>query len=140
MTPLPLTAFPYKTTDKIRYGDTDRQGHVNNATFLTFLETGRAEILVNPSIPVLDTGASFVIASVTLNFLKEINWPGEVEIGTGVRKIGNSSVKLYQQIFQNGECVATADTVVVQVDDQTGKSRHLTDQGRAKITKWILDQ
>ncbi len=40
--------FPVVTTDKLRYCDTDRQGHVNNAVFLTFLETGRVELLYNP--------------------------------------------------------------------------------------------
>lgn len=36
-----LKDFPSVTFDKIRYGDTDRQGHVNNAVFSAFLETGR---------------------------------------------------------------------------------------------------
>ncbi len=36
-----LEEFPLRTSDKVRYGDTDRQGHVNNAVFSTFLETGR---------------------------------------------------------------------------------------------------
>ena len=32
-------AFPSRTHDKLRYNDTDRQGHVNNAVFSTFLES-----------------------------------------------------------------------------------------------------
>ncbi len=40
-----LEDFPHRTFDKLRYGDTDRQGHVNNAVFATFLETGRVEML-----------------------------------------------------------------------------------------------
>ena len=44
--------FPLKTYDKIRYADTDRQGHVNNAVFSTFLETGRVKILYNPDYPI----------------------------------------------------------------------------------------
>ena len=36
-----LDQFPLRTRDKLRYADTDRQGHVNNAVFATFLETGR---------------------------------------------------------------------------------------------------
>ena len=31
--------YPVLTTDTIRYGDTDCQGHVNNAVFSTFIET-----------------------------------------------------------------------------------------------------
>ncbi|MEZ4763396.1 MAG: acyl-CoA thioesterase, partial [Calditrichia bacterium] len=59
---LNLDDFPLKTFDKIRYADTDRQGHVNNATFSTFLETGRVEVLYNAEFPVLFANSSFVIA------------------------------------------------------------------------------
>jgi acyl-CoA thioester hydrolase len=30
--------------DVLRYADTDRQGHVNNAVFATFLESGRVRV------------------------------------------------------------------------------------------------
>lgn len=36
-----LAAYPLHSRDKLRYGDTDRQGHINNAVFATFFETGR---------------------------------------------------------------------------------------------------
>ena len=48
--PLPvLEDFPARATDTIRYADTDRQGHVNNAVFSTFLETGRVMFLLGAS-------------------------------------------------------------------------------------------
>lgn len=131
--------FPLKTYDKIRYADTDRQGHVNNATFSTFLETGRVEVLYNPEFPVLSDNSSFVIASLKLAFLKEIKWPGQVEIGTGILKTGNSSLHIYQQLFQNGSCVATAETVIVQVDNTGGRSAPLTDFAKETLAKWTLN-
>lgn len=91
-----LEAFPFQTFDKVRYADTDRQGHVNNAAFSTFLETGRVEFLYNPQDPLAAEGASFVIANLSLTFLSEIIWPGRVDIGTGVAKVGNSSLRLFQ--------------------------------------------
>lgn len=136
---LKLSDFPSSTYDKIRYSDTDRQGHVNNATFATFLETGRVEILYNPDYPVLTPTTSFVIASLQLDFVQEIKWPGKVEIGTGIQKIGNSSVVLYQQLFQEDICTARATTVIVQVSDETAKSIALTDQAKSTLQKWLLD-
>jgi acyl-CoA thioester hydrolase len=35
---LELKDFPLTSIDKIRYSDTDRQGHVNNAVFASYLE------------------------------------------------------------------------------------------------------
>ena len=40
-----LDDFVALSREKLRYSDTDRQGHVNNAVFSTFLETGRVELL-----------------------------------------------------------------------------------------------
>ncbi|GAB4418961.1 MAG: thioesterase family protein [Bacteroidia bacterium] len=134
-----LQAFPLRTHDKVRYADTDRQGHVNNASFSSFLETGRVECLYNEGLPILKPGASFVIASLNLNFLKEINWPGQVDIGAGVLKIGNASIRLYQQLFQGSVCVATAETVIVQVDNHSGGSTPLSDTAREVLAQWLID-
>lgn len=139
MKELKLADFPLRTFDKIRYVDTDRQGHVNNALFASFLETGRVEVLYNPAYPILAEGSSFVIASLKLEFLEEITWPGQVDIGTGIRKIGKSSIIIFQNLFQNENCVANAETVIVQVDNDTRRSASLTDSAKKTLVNWLLD-
>ena len=126
-----LEAFVLRTGDKLRYGDTDRQGHVNNAVFATFLETGRVELLYNEALA--DLGAAFVIARLELDFLAEVNWPGEVEIGTAVLDVGRSSFKLFQKVFQDGKPVAQAGTVIVQMSESTRKSQPLSERARERL-------
>lgn len=133
-----LEAFTFQTYDKVRYADTDRQGHVNNAIFATFLESGRVEFLYNPQNPLAAEGAAFVIVNLNVNLLAEINWPGRIDIGTGVTKVGSSSLRLYQGLFQNGRCVATAETVIVQMNEQTRKSQPLSDEAKAFLTQHQL--
>jgi len=77
---------PIVTSDKIRYANTDRQGYINNAVFATFCETGRVEVLYDPDRPLTSTDGEFVIASLNLAFRGELHWPGEVTIGTYLRK------------------------------------------------------
>lgn len=137
MSLLPLNDFPLRTYDKIRYADTDRQGHVNNAVFATFLETGRVECLYSPDLPLLAAGASFVIVSLNLTLSAELRWPGTVEIGTGVLKTGTSSIRLYQQLFQHGKPAAHAETVIVQVGPG-GQSAPLTESARNLLSQWLL--
>ena len=134
-----LDDFPFQTFDKLRYADTDRQGHVNNAVFSTFLETGRTEFLYDPDNPLTAEDASFVIASMTLHFVAEVNWPGKVDIGTGISRVGNSSLGLVQGVFQDGRCVATAETVIVQMDDRTRKSSPLSSKARDFLMKNQMD-
>ena len=90
----------------VRYGGADRQGHVNNAVFASFLEAGRVNMLFTPHGPLHARGAAFVIA--------RLNWPGEVGVGTRVARIGRSSMTLEQAIYQNGVCAATAENVIVR--------------------------
>lgn len=140
MSPLDLDNFPLKTFDKIRYADTDRQGHVNNAVFSTFLETGRVEILYNEALPIRSENASFVIASLKLDFFKEIKWPGQVDIGTGILKIGNSSIVLYQKLFQDNIGVAQAETIIVQVHNDSKSSFPLSNQAKQSLSSWLLEK
>jgi acyl-CoA thioester hydrolase len=125
-----LQDYPRRSTDKVRYADTDRQGHVNNALFATFLETARVELFYDRRSPLASDGAEFVIAHLRLDFLHEIQWPGSVEIGTAVTRLGNSSVTLSQAIFQEERCVAEAEAVVVHIDTKTRKAQPLPEAAR----------
>ena len=126
MTQTPTLAdYPRRAFDKLRYADTDRQGHVNNAVFATFFETGRVEFLYDPAAPLHAPDGAFVIARVAVDFVDEIRWPGTVEIGSRVAAIGRSSIRLEQALFQDGRHVASAESVIVHVDTGDRKSRPL---------------
>jgi acyl-CoA thioester hydrolase len=103
------------------------------------LETGRVEVLYDENTPVLAENCSFVIASLNLNYLHEIRWPGTVDVGTGVTKLGSSSIRLYQHIFQSDILVATAETVIVQVSNHTKKSSPLSEEGRERLLELSLN-
>jgi acyl-CoA thioester hydrolase len=81
---LAITDFPLRAQDKLRYGDTDRQGHINNAVFSTFLETGRVELIYDHAHQLVEPGTAFVIARLEMDFRSELLWPGEVEIDAQV--------------------------------------------------------
>jgi acyl-CoA thioester hydrolase len=44
------------TSDVIRFGDTDAYGHVNNAVFATFCESGRVHLFRTRLDPTLPSG------------------------------------------------------------------------------------
>lgn len=134
--PLPtLDDFPVKAVDTIRYGDTDKLGHVNNAVFSTFLETGRTRLLLDSRRSVAPEGAGFVIARLVLDYRAELHWPGQVEIGTGVSAIGRTSVTMTQALFQNGKCCATAETVIVLFDLAHRHPMELPEASRAILSE-----
>ena len=131
-----LADFPARASDTIRYGDTDRQGHVNNAVFSTFLETGRTQLLLDPAVRDLQPGTSLVLARMALDFLAEITWPGTVSIGTRVTSIGRSSIKFEQALFQDDRCAATAESITVLVDNDTHRSTPIADALRTHFQRF----
>ncbi len=131
-----LKQFPFVTFDKVRYNDTDRQGHVNNAVFATFFETGRVEMLYQPSHQFLSDDCSFVVAKSTIELIAEIHWPGQVDIGTGIVRIGNNSLVIAANLYQQGRLVATSETMVVQVNTQTKTSQGLEPKAKLLLEKF----
>jgi len=66
-----------------------------------------------------------VIARLLIDFRSELFWPGTVEIGTGVLKVGRSSFTLAQGMFSQGKLAATTEATIVMVDKQTRRSTPL---------------
>ena len=139
LTNIRLDDYPIKTYDKIRYRDMDRQGHVNNAVFSSFLETGRVELIYNSSNQIISMDSSFVIASLNLDFILELKWPGTVEIGTGIIKIGTSSIKIVQGLYQDKKLAATAETIIVQTNKKTGSSKPLSSKAKEILNRYLIE-
>ncbi|GHD12695.1 acyl-CoA thioesterase [Tianweitania populi] len=135
-----LGFYPHRVKDRLRYGDTDRQGHVNNAVFSTLLETGRVAILYDKAGGLASKGCAFVIARLEIDFRAELNWPGEIVIGTAVAKIGRSSFDLSQALFQDAACAAVSRSVIVQMDESTRRSHPLSEQSRSVLSNILIQQ
>lgn len=67
-----LDRYPARIIEKVRYSDTDRQGHVNNVLFAFFFEAGRVDLLFQRGdAPV--AGCFYVLARSTIEFLDELH-------------------------------------------------------------------
>jgi acyl-CoA thioester hydrolase len=125
--------FPHWATDTIRYGDLDRQNHVNNAVFSTYLETGRVLLQRGAENGLLLPGAEFALVRVVIDFRSELHWPGTVDIGTAIAHLGTSSLIFAQAIFQGETCAASAESTLVLLDAATRRPRPYPDDVAARI-------
>jgi len=103
----------------------DQQGHVNNAVYSTYLETGRVAVIFDPDHGLQVAGSTTVLARLQIDFLRELRWPARVEIGTAVAEIGRSSYAFMQGIFCDGICAATGRSTMVLIDLETRRSKPL---------------
>lgn len=120
-----LEDYPLHTTEKLRFADTDCNGHISNAVFAVCCQNARMELLHDPSRIPLPFNAQFVIARLEIDFLGEMRWPGSVVIGTRCDHVGRSSLLMTQALFVDGRCAANARSTVVLMDRATRRSAHL---------------
>ena len=126
--------FAVWTTDTVRYGDLDPNLHVNNGAINQFFEDGRVSFRQQRlSSTDGDKLTGFAVVKFSVSYRAPAHYPGDVEIGTVVTRVGGSSYGLGQGVFQNGACVATAEVVTVHFDPETSKSRPLPDDIRAAL-------
>ncbi len=137
--PPKIEDFPHQDYDKLRYGDLDTLGHVNNVVFATLFSTGRTGLFGLPDIDAWNRAdVTFVIARLELDYHAELRWPGTVESGTGIKSIGKSSIALFQALYQAQNCVATAHTVMVQVSAKTHRPVPISDTMRALLAPYMF--
>jgi acyl-CoA thioester hydrolase len=122
--------YPEWTRVTIRYADLDPNNHVNNGAINQFFEDGRVHFrLARMASLGADTLAGFALVRFAATYRAALHYPGDVEIGTVVTRIGGTSYDLGQGIFRSDTCVATAEVTTVHIAG--GRSAPLPDALRA---------
>jgi acyl-CoA thioester hydrolase len=131
-----LADYPHQVTDIVRFGDLDPQGHVNNAVFSTYFESGRVAMFRDPDLGIGVANATFVLVRQEIDFLRELRWPGNVVIGTALAELGRSSFTVAQAIFHGEECAAAGRATLVMLDLTTRRPRPLPPEAIARLERW----
>ena len=115
------------TREIIRYADLDPVGHVNNNAYGLFIENARTMLFLDAEreiISELNLGSQcdWVLRKLDIDFLREIHYPGEVEVGIAITRIGKSSMVVNHGVFTEDYCAATAVGISVYFDLKTRSS------------------
>jgi acyl-CoA thioester hydrolase len=105
--------YPMRFAYRTLFSDMDANRHLNNGTFGRLFEEGRAH-LTHRAFGAAAGGLSFLLATITIEFLSEARYPGSVEVASAVTRVGGSSYTLAQAAYQDGKCAALADCVMVK--------------------------
>ena len=126
--------YPISFVTQTRFQDIDPNRHLNNVAFATMFENARVRFNrgLRPWAERPKNERSMV-AAITINYLREGQYPDDVEISSGVSRIGTSSYVIAQAMFQNGHCIATCDSIIVCRTD--GESRPLRPEVVAELEK-----
>jgi acyl-CoA thioester hydrolase len=121
----------------IRWGDMDAMGHVNNTVYFRYLEQARLSWFEHiDCVPDPANGQGPVIINAHCTFLRQLKYPGEIEVRTFAATPGRSSIETMHEIRR----VDTPDVIaaeggakVVWIDYQREKSLPIPDAVRVRF-------
>ncbi len=118
---------------RVGFYETDALGHVNNTRLPQWFERSRDPLfdLFNPEKSLHNP--HLILARMEVEYKREIYYGAEVEIRTGVRRVGTKSFVVYQEAWQNNQCCAFGESVLVHYDYPTKATLPLTDAQRAML-------
>lgn len=135
---LRMSEFRFFHPIEVRYGDLDPQGHLNNAKYLTYFESGRIHYftslgLFTPGQSFMDIGVIMAEARVTFHAPVEYGTP--VKVGVRTSRLGNKSINVDQNVVhaETGAVLASGQVVLVAFDYHTNKSIPIPGEMREKI-------
>lgn len=131
-----MDGFNHIHTINVRFKDIDVLGHVNNAVILTYVEAARVPFLVALGIRSLRAGVgdiAFIVAHINCDFKQPVYYGQNVEVGTRVSHIGNTSLRLDHRVEADGELAAEGYCVLVHFDYATQQSISISPEMVRKI-------
>jgi acyl-CoA thioester hydrolase len=125
----------------IRWGDMDAMGHVNNTVYFRYFESARIDWFNEVAATPDPTGEGPVIVNAHCTFLKQLKYPGEIEVRSFVGAPGRSSFEMTHEIRlvgadgEAGALHATGGAKIVWVNFPAEKSMPLPEPIRALLSQ-----
>lgn len=126
----------HTTRIAMRWGDMDALGHVNNTVYFRYMEQARIEWLEQIGRIFTPTQGPVVIHA-QCNFLRQLKYPGDVEVLSYVGAVGRSSVEtMYtiRRVDMPEVSVAEGQAKIVWIDFAAEKSIALPDHVRVLLS------
>lgn len=129
----------YRTVIEPRVSETDGVGHINNTTVPVWLEAGR-----NPIFHLFTPDNSFknwrmIILRMNVEYVSQLYYGKLAEVRTWVRRIGNSSLELYEEIHQDQGLCAKGTALYVNFNVQTQTSEPIPEEIREELRKHLYE-
>jgi acyl-CoA thioester hydrolase len=131
------TEFRVLRSITTRWEDEDVYGHVNNVVYYSFFDTAVNGFLIDATgTDIRRLDAVGLVAETQCEFLRELNFPRDVQAGLAVTRLGTSSVTYRIGLFQGDgdEPAAIGRFVHVYVDSKTREVTPIPELIRNAVT------
>merc|ERR1711916_24460 len=133
--------FKYFLDIQLRFNDNDVYGHVNNYIYYSFFDTVVNHFLVHRGNLHCNKSQDIgLVVTSSCNYFAPLTYPGKIEAGLCISKIGKSSLTYEIGIFdENKQLCAAGNFVHVFVNEGTRRPSSIPDAIR-KASETILTE
>lgn len=127
------SAYGHWTAVPIRYSDQDAMAHVNNVALAQYVEASRTAFIYELVRRGGVVGLEFILARMAIDYVAEVHYPGVVDVGARLQRLGTKSLTTAYGLFVGDQCVALSECVNVFYDMSTRKTVAPPDEVRAAL-------
>jgi acyl-CoA thioester hydrolase len=116
-----MNGYPFSCPIQVRWRDLDAFGHVNNATFASYLEMARTEVWRQRFGGREAMEIPFFVRKLVIDYRRPVGLYDEVVVWLRVGEIRGASFTFEFAVEANGGVAAEAVTDLACVNNQTGR-------------------
>lgn len=119
---------------RMRWGDMDVLGHMNNTVYFRYLEQARISWFDSIKVDYRTQTEGPVLGNMNCRFRIPVVYPAELSVSVRLGGVRRSSFPLYSDIYETSDptrIYATSEAMMVWIDLKEGKSRPVPDWLRA---------
>jgi acyl-CoA thioester hydrolase len=108
----------------LRWRDLDAFNHVNNSTFMTYLEEARLLWFSLLDGSWFTENSMPVVAATNINYRAQLSWPGQISVELYCERLGNTSITLSHRIVDASDrrkVYSDGNVVLVWIEPAGGK-------------------
>lgn len=112
---------------RVRYQETDGQGRVHHANFITYFEQGRTELLRATGRTyrqLEEEGLMLVVAEMTVEYFRPARYDDLLRVRTETGTVRGARIEHHYEVFRDDELLVRGRSVVACIDHQ-GRPRRV---------------
>jgi acyl-CoA thioester hydrolase len=125
-----------------RFGDMDVLGHINNTVLAVWFEQARNNLfyIFSPDLDIKPETFPLIMAHTDYDFVGELFFKYEIEIRSGISRIGTKSFTVYHEARQEGRLGVKGHAVIVYYDFNSKQSVPIPDDVKQKLIEHFVHE
>jgi acyl-CoA thioester hydrolase len=131
-----LEDFRYRYDFRVVFRDVDYYRHVNNAVYITYMETARIDYCGVAFGKPLGSVQNVIMASQRFDYEKQAQYDDRLVMGVRTSRIGTKSLDFTYELWRGTDRIGVGLSTLVAFDYEANRSIAVPDEWRRKIAAY----